>query len=149
VDPTQYTLDHLANLAGVPRRTVRYYIQLGLVDRPIGETRAAYYTWQHLRQLLEIRRLTEQGFSLERVRELMEQGAPRAAAPAMTLLATAARAPRPGSLTVQSHVHLADGVELVIDPDRARLSPEALRQFARDAIAAYERALADQTKKEN
>ena len=138
---TQYSLDQLAGLAGVPRRTVRYYIQLGLVDRPIGETRAAHYTWQHLRQLLEVRRLTEQGFSLERVRELQTQGSGPAAA--------AIPAPRPGSLTVQSHVHLADGVELVVDPARAHLTPEALRQFARDAIAAYERALADQTTKEN
>ena len=137
---TQYTLEELTRQAGLPRRTIRYYIQLGLVDRPIGETRAAYYTWQHLRQLLEVRRLTEQGFSLERVRELLAQGdnPTAAAAPA-----------RPGSLTVQSHVHLADGVELVVDPTRAHLTPEALRQFARDAIAAYERALANETTKEN
>jgi len=59
---SQYTLDQLTTLAGVPRRTVRYYIQLGLVDRPVGETRAAYYTWQHLKQLLEVRGYTEQGF---------------------------------------------------------------------------------------
>ena len=137
---TKYTLDQLVGLAGLPRRTLRYYIQLGLIDRPIGETRAAYYTWQHLRQLLEVRRLTEEGFSLERVGELLKEGSSPARA--------AVHSPRPGSLTVQSHVHLADGVELVIDPARAHLTPEALRQFARDAIAAYERALADQTTKE-
>lgn len=137
---TQYALDQLAGLAGVPRRTVRYYIQLGLVGRPIGETRAAHYTWQHLRQLLEIRRLTEQGFSLERVRELQTQGDGPAAA--------ALQAPRAGSLTVQSHIHLADGVELVIEPGRAQLTPETLRRFAREVIAAYERTAAQPTSKE-
>jgi hypothetical protein len=56
--------------------------------------------------------------------------------------------PRPGHLTVQSHIHLADGVELVIEPGRARLAPEQLRRFARTALAAYERAVADAASKE-
>lgn len=126
----RYSADELATLANVPRRTLRYYIQLGLVDRPIGETRAAYYTWAHLHQLLEIRRLTEQGFSLERVQELL---AGRTEPPA------AAALPRAGSITVQSHIHLGPGVELVVEPGQAGLTPEQLRRFAREAIAAYVR----------
>jgi len=134
MDPTtpdrRYSADELATLAGVPRRTLRYYIQLGLIDPPVGQTRAAYYTWQHLHRLLEIRRLTEQGFSLERVQELLARGdePPPAAA-----------APRAGSITVQSHIHLGPGVELVIEPERAGLSPTQLRRFARDTLAAYAR----------
>ena len=130
-----YTLDQLAELAGVNRRTVRYYIQLGLVERPIGETRAAHYTWQHLKQLLEVRGFTEQGFSLERIGQLMrgEESPP----PAAGLV-------RPGRITVQSHIHLADGVELVIEPGQAGLTPEQLRRFAREAIAAYARIAKDQ-----
>jgi DNA-binding transcriptional MerR regulator len=131
---TEYTLDRLAELTGVNRRTVRYYIQLGLVDRPIGETRAAHYTWEHLQQLLAIRKLTEQGFSLERVREVLAQGD----APA------AAVAPRAGSLTVQSHIHLANGVELVVEPGQAGLTPEQLRRLARETIAAYARITTEQ-----
>ena len=127
-----YSADELASLAGIPRRTLRYYIHLGLVDRPIGETRGAYYTGQHLSQLLEIRKLTEQGFALERVRELMSGSVepPPAAA-----------TPRAGGLTVKSHIHLADGIELVVEPTEARLAPEQLRRFVREALAAYERAL--------
>src|SRR5690606_20680874 len=102
-----YTLHQLADLAGVNRRTVRYYIQLGLVDRPIGETRAAYYTWQHLKQLLEVRGYTEQGFSLERIAEFRQRGAEPPPASA---------APRAGSVTVQSHIHLGEGVELIVEP---------------------------------
>jgi DNA-binding transcriptional MerR regulator len=136
---TQYTLDQLATLAGVPRRTVRYYIQLGLIDRPVGETRAAHYSWQHLKQLLEVRGYTEQGFSLERIHELQRRGSEPL---------TAVAAPRAGHLTVQSHIHLADGVELVIEPGRAHLAPEQLRRFARAAAVAYERAVADTNKKE-
>lgn len=131
MDPTRktYSADDLAVHAGIPRRTIRYYIELGLVDRPIGETRAAYYTWQHLQQLLEIRKLTEQGFSLERVRELLTQG---------TAPPAAARAPRPGAIAVKSHVSLAPGLDLVIEPGPASLTPEQLRRLIRDTLAAYE-----------
>lgn len=129
-----YTLDQLAELAGVNRRTVRYYIQLGLVERPIGETRAAHYTWKHLKQLLEVRGYTEQGFSLERIGELMRR---EESPPAAAQLA------RPGSITVQSHIHLADGVELIVEPGLAGLTPEKLRRFAREAIAAYARIAGD------
>ncbi|MDH4106602.1 MAG: MerR family transcriptional regulator [Gammaproteobacteria bacterium] len=132
---THYTLDQLAELAGVNPRTVRYYIQLGLVDAPVGQTRAAHYTWQHLRQLLEVRGYTEQGFSLERIGALMrgDDSPP-----------PAAHVARPGSVTVHSHINLAEGVELVIEPGRAGLTPEQLRRFAREAIAAFARISKDQ-----
>lgn len=134
--PSQtYTLDQLAELAGVNRRTVRYYIQLGLVDRPIGETRAAYYTWQHLKTLLEVRGYTEQGFSLERTAELMR---------GVDTAPPAAHRARTGSVTVHSHIHLSDGVELVVEPGQARLTPEQLRRFAREAMVAYARVVKEQ-----
>ena len=63
-----FTLDELAMLADLPRRTVRYYIQLGLVDRPIGETRAAHYLAHHLEQLLHIRKCTAAGVPRELIR---------------------------------------------------------------------------------
>ena len=62
-----YSAEQLSALSGTPRRTIRYYIQLGLVDRPVGETRAAHYTWQHLGQLLRIRAFVDAGLSLERI----------------------------------------------------------------------------------
>jgi DNA-binding transcriptional MerR regulator len=132
---TPYALDQLAELAGVNRRTVRYYIQLGLVDSPLGQTRAAHYTWQHLRQLLEVRGYTEQGFSLERIGALLR--AEESPPPAATLA-------RPGSVSVHSHIRLADGVDLVVEPGQAGLTPEQLRRFAREAIAAYARITREQ-----
>jgi DNA-binding transcriptional MerR regulator len=127
-----FTLDELATAAGVNARTIRYYIQLELIDPPVGQTRAARYTWQHLRRLLEVKRLTEQGFSLERVREVLHAPAP----PSHT-----APSPRPGEVSVRSHIYLAPGLELVIEPGRAQLSSEQLRKVARDLVAAYARSL--------
>ena len=43
-----YPLSDLFVLADLSPRTVRYYDQIGLVDRPEGETRAARYGATHL-----------------------------------------------------------------------------------------------------
>lgn len=123
-----FTLDELATLAELPKRTVRYYIQLGLVDRPIGETRAAHYLSHHLEQLLQIRKWTGAGVSLERVRELLAGEAP-------------AVPPKPrgsGTVEVWSHLVVADGVELTLEPARAGLTPEQARKLFRGALALYE-----------
>lgn len=122
------SLDQLCILAELPRRTVRYYIQLGLVDRPIGETRAAYYTDQHLQQLLTIRKWTDAGLSLERIRQLLEGADPAVPPPAPR---------KPGSVEVMSHLIVADGVELVIEPGRAGLKPEEVRKLFKSVLAAY------------
>ena len=55
-DAERFSLDELCALADTPRRTVRYYIQEGLVDRPEGAERGANYTHDHLRQLLTVRK---------------------------------------------------------------------------------------------
>ena len=122
------SLDQLCILAELPRRTVRYYIQIGLVDRPIGETRAAYYTDSHLQQLLTIRKWTDAGLSLERIRELLEGADPAVPPP---------RPRKAGSVEVMSHLIVADGVELVIEPGRAGLKPEEVRSLFKQVLAAY------------
>lgn len=126
--PRQLSLDQLCALVELPRRTVRYYIQLGLVERPIGETRAAYYTDRHIEQLLTIRKWTDAGLSLERVRELLEGVDPEVPPP---------RPRKPGSVEVMSHLVVADGVELVIEPARAGLRPEQVRALFKAVLAAY------------
>jgi len=55
------TLDELCALTQLPKRTIRYYIQIGLLERPIGETRAARYGEHHLRRLLQIHQLSRAG----------------------------------------------------------------------------------------
>ena len=52
------TLEALAACTEVPQRTIRYYIQRGLVPRPHGEKKGAYYDitlqWQPRSQNFEI-----------------------------------------------------------------------------------------------
>lgn len=128
-----FTLDELCTLTDLPRRTVRYYVQIGLVPRPDGETRAARYGERHLTTLLRIKQLSADGVSLERIREVLEG----AEAP------VAARARQAGQVEVRSHVQLAPGVELVIAPADADLSPEQVRALIRELMRAAENVLGE------
>ncbi len=125
----RYSIDELSTLAGMTPRTVRYYIAEGLLDRPEGEKRGAHYLPRHLEQLLQIRRWTEAGLSLERIREhragALEDPPPRPL--------------RPGAVEVWSRVMLADGLELHLEPTRAGLSPEQVRALVGEVTAAYRR----------
>ena len=122
-----YPLANLCVLADLPPRTVRYYIQLGLVDRPEGGTRAARYGAQHLEQLLLIKKWTAAGVSLDRIKELLNgEQAP-----------IPARSRAVGSIEVCSHLSVTDGIEVVIEPSRAGLSPEQVRNFVKGVMAVY------------
>lgn len=123
-----FTLDELCALTDLPKRTVRYYMQIGLVDRPIGETRAAHYLSRHLEQLLRIRQLTEAGVSLDRIREVLAG----ADAPVPV------RQRRPGAIEVRSHLYVAPGIELQISPEEAGMSPEQVRALIGAVMQAFQ-----------
>jgi DNA-binding transcriptional MerR regulator len=127
VDRKAFSLDELCSLTGLPKRTVRYYIQIGLLDRPLGETRGAHYLSRHLEKLLHIKKLTESGVSLDRIREVLS-GEPLPIPP---------RPSRPGTVVVRSHVIVADGIEIQIDPERSGLNPEELRALVKGVMGVY------------
>jgi DNA-binding transcriptional MerR regulator len=129
----QFTIGELAALAGVTPRTVRFYIAQSLLDRPAGEKRGAHYLRKHLEQLLLVRRWTDAGLSLDRVRELIA-GAPED---------PPRKAASPGSVEVWSRVTLADGLEVHIEPGRAGLSPEQVRALVRGMTALYRQVRAE------
>jgi DNA-binding transcriptional MerR regulator len=126
-DTERYSLDELAALAGVTARTVRYYIAQGLLDRPEGEKRGAHYLRTHLEQLLQVRRWSDAGLSLERIRKL-RAGAAQDPPP---------RPAQPGTVEVWSRVTLVDGLELHVEPSRAGLDPQQLRDLVREVTKLY------------
>ncbi len=131
-----FTLDEIAGLADLPRRTVRYYIQIKLIDPPDGAGRGAHYTKRHLEQLLEIRKWQQAGLSLERIRELLTVDESGGLLPP----------PKPrekGAIEVRSHVMVDEGVELTIDPLRSNLTPENVRKLADEVIKLYEKIRTD------
>ena len=133
MEDKKYTFEELCALTNVGSRTLRYYIQIGLLDKPIGQTRAAHYVSSHLEKLLRIKQLSESGISLERIREVLS-GAP---------LALPERSKRPGHIEVRSHLWVTDGIELQVSPETAGLSPEQLRQFLKGVLQAYEQVKKD------
>jgi DNA-binding transcriptional MerR regulator len=127
-----FTLDELCGLVDLPRRTVRYYIQVGLVDRPEGAGRGAHYGQRHLEQLLEIRKWQGAGLALERIRELLRPDA---------LGGAPLPPPRPrqrGGVEVWSHLLMDEGVELLVEPRRSELTPEQVRALAEGVMALYQ-----------
>jgi len=127
-EEVRHSIDELCRLTGLTRRTVRFYVQKGLLDRPEGEKRGAWYTPHHVEQLLLIRKWTGAGLSLEAIGDLLA-GKDSDMPPVKPLL--------PGTGEVRSHLVVADGIEVVVSPERAHMSPEALREFLRRVGEIY------------
>ena len=127
----QFNLDTLSQLTDTPVRTIRYYIQTGLIAKPAGVGRGAHYDAKHLDQLLEIKRWQTAGLSLARIQELLEGGDGEGLIPPKP-------APKPGEISVWSRVHIHPGLELNIEPNTAGLTPEQTRALIKATLAAYE-----------
>ena len=71
VKTRDYGIAELAELGGVSRRTVRYYVQEGLLPAPFGVGRGRHYGPAHLEQLLRVKALQEEGRSLTEIRAIL------------------------------------------------------------------------------
>lgn len=118
----KYGIAELAALGGVSRRTVRYYVQRGLLPAPSGTGRGKHYGDEHLERLIQVRRWQEEG------RSLAEIEAGEAEPSSETSAAIAAE------IAAQLWVRcgLAEGVELMIRSD-AGFGPAKLDRIA-DAV---------------
>jgi len=125
----RYTLSEVCGWTGVSRRNVRFYIQEGLVDRPNGVGRGAWYSGKHMSQLMIIKYWKDEGLSLQRIRDLLQAKDSNSLPP-----------PRgnTGGIEVWSHMHVKDGVELHIQPGKAGLSPEQLRMLQGQLVQALD-----------
>lgn len=65
------TLADIAENAGIPARTIRFYIARGLLDGPVKSGRDAAYTEGHLVRLKRIKRLQAEGRTLAEIGRLM------------------------------------------------------------------------------
>lgn len=138
-DERLFDLDELAALTGIPLRTIRFYIQEGLVPRPSGKGRGAHYDRTHLEALLAVRRWQSDGLSLDRIRRLLDQDASEVTPPARGS----------GTVEVWSHLVVRPGIELIVEPGQAGLSPDQVRALFRavlDAAAAIDRNETEETK---
>lgn len=123
-----YGFEELCSLVDLPARKVRYYIQMGLVDRPDGLNRGAKYAARHVDQLLSVKKWQSAGLSLERIRELLHGDT--------DVLPPKRQAP--GTIEVWSRLLVAPGIELNVEAGASGLSPEELRSFFRKVMSTYQ-----------
>ncbi len=125
----RHSARQLSELTGLPLRTIRYYVQEGLVERPVGQTRSAHYTDDHLADLAQVRQLAEGGLRLERIRAIMEarRNERRGVLPAS-----------PADLEVWTHLRIAEGVRLLVSPAASGIATEDLRGFLRGVAKLYQ-----------
>lgn len=68
---TEWSIDELAGIAGLPVRTIREYQTLGVVPPPRRQGRVGRYGANHLRRLQLIARLRDRGYSLAGIGDLL------------------------------------------------------------------------------
>jgi DNA-binding transcriptional MerR regulator len=107
-EAARYSIDELAELGGVSRRTVRYYIQEGLLPQPLGVGRGPHYAGEHLDALVKVKAMQEAGLTLDEIRRSMSGARAPAARPA---------AAPATSRSVWRRFALAPGVEVHVRGD--------------------------------
>ena len=122
-DPRRYNIDELADLGGVSRRTVRFYIQEGLLPAPLGVGRGSHYDRSHLERLLDVRAEQEAGRSLDDIR------APRRPSPGRPGHAAAAEPALSIARSAWRRFELAPGVELQVASDIRLPAPARLDEL--------------------
>ena len=132
----QYSLSELCQLVDLTPRTVRFYIQKQLIAAPEGTGRAAYYHQLHLEQLLEIKKWQNAGLSLERIKELLTH---KDDSNGDTKPVPPIKPKKPGDIEVCSHIHIADGLTLQVEPIKAGLSSEQMKQLISSVLSSFNR----------
>src|SRR5512138_866984 len=63
-----YDIQELVTKSGVPRRTIYFYVQQGVLPPPEGAGLASHYNEEHLMRLRLIPMLRQQGLRLDEIR---------------------------------------------------------------------------------
>jgi len=143
-----YTAETLAFRAGVPLRTVRFYVQEKLIDPPLGRGPGKHFTDHHLVQLQQARTLQNAGFALEAIRERRGElslglRAMQAYDAVWRRAGSNVSAPggaEEGELDPEDclRIPMAQGVELLVSHDRRLPSPRELVEIALHVRKVFE-----------
>jgi DNA-binding transcriptional MerR regulator len=152
----RYTAAELARLAGVLERTVRFYVQEGLISAPSGRGRGAHFDDRHLGQLRSVKLLQTAGLDLAAIRRhrqdleavLRSRGfALESAESAWASFAsnTAIIVPGQGAggetlvpaVSAHSTVHIAPGLDLLVGGGHRLPPPARLAELARLVRAIF------------
>ena len=163
MDGPRYSIGELAELTGVSRRTVHFYVQRRLIDPPLGRGRGRHYDERHARQILEVRAMQGMGVPLAEMRRAAVRSgdaeASRAGSVVVPQRPSASPAPvapaaaRPAAPAVPSvtpsimsvvRVRVAENVTVELSPGAPALTPALVADLA----AAVAGVFAGQTARE-
>lgn len=117
-----YSIEQLVELTGFARRTIRFYIQQGLVEAPFGARKTPRYTQKHVEQLLKVRQYKEAGINLKRIAQLLNSGSDSNAGQEFI--------DKAGSVSLISRIHVGNGITLDIDRNQCSLNDDHIRNLA-------------------
>ena len=103
----ELSIGELAQSSGVTRRTIRYYVEIGLLPPPSGSGKAAVYGGEHLERLALIKKLQSMRLSLEEIRDELAgrtRGPEPASSAAMLLEPSQPMSPRPMGSTASEYI---------------------------------------------
>jgi DNA-binding transcriptional MerR regulator len=93
-----FSIGELADRAAVTPRTIRYYVELGLLPSPSGTGNRAVYGREHLDRLMTIKKLQLGRLSLDEIRAYLAE---TESGPAFVAQADLAAGPAPASPAAQ------------------------------------------------
>ena len=134
------TIGELADAAGVTRRAIRFYVQRGLLEAPVGRGRGSKYEPRHLEQLVKIHKLQAAGHSLDTVKRILA-GELESTEPQPRRGGQRSRSPLVAELWTR--VQLVEGVELHVDMKRYQLEAEQLLEIRKVINATLNIAAGD------
>jgi DNA-binding transcriptional MerR regulator len=164
-----FDIQELVKASGIPRRTIYFYVQQGLLPPPEGAGLAAYYTAQHTLRLRLIPIFRSQGLRLDDIRRKFEQMTPeemqQAAAVPPPVLPSFPPAPKladdqPANATTEgpqppalrrardaewlaerrfTHYQLPGGISLMAPADLPQPEQQRLARLLQAAAQIYER----------
>ncbi|MDZ4804366.1 MAG: MerR family transcriptional regulator [Candidatus Eisenbacteria bacterium] len=117
--PRRFSITELAQVAGISGRTVRYYVQRGLIPPPDGRGPGRHYGQEHLDRILKLRDLQRTGLSLD------------LATTALTGRACEPVPDEPIERELVTRLKLGDGLHLEVGPGTPVPTDRQLRDMTR------------------
>src|SRR4051812_36198179 len=112
------SIGELADVAGLSRRAIRFYVQQKLLPPPLGRGRGRHYDRRHLEQLRKVIALQQGGHSLDAIRQVLEAERDRTEAVAdsepVAVSSPLVSPPPPAVLSAElwTRLKIGDGIEL-------------------------------------
>lgn len=114
MEKEKYNIEELAELTGFTRRTIRYYVQEGLIEPPAGRGRGGFYYDSHLKRLLQIKALQEKGMGISSIASLQNKTS-----------SDMASCPR----NIMVRYEIVPGIELNVSREVERNEPRKIRKI--------------------